>query len=112
MPVLLALLVALLTLPAAAQAAENRTETAVRSPAPDRRVVKESYVRLRAPMPESAPAHPEACDWISYLRFRHARGPKRSTRADAVLTMMPGIFAGAGSMDPVARHTIRRAAKL
>lgn len=62
-------------------------------------------------MPESSPEHAEACDWISYLRFRHADGPRRSSRADAVLTLMPGIFGGGGSFDQVARHTIRRAAK-
>ncbi|MGH2836757.1 MAG: hypothetical protein ACRDJY_00230 [Thermoleophilaceae bacterium] len=73
--------------------------------------MKESYVRLHAPMPESSPEHSEACDWISYLRFRHVDGPRRSSRADAVLTLMPGIFAGAGSFDQVARNTVRRAAK-
>ena len=83
----------------------------VRTPAPDAKVVKESAVRLHAPLPESSPEHPEACDWISYLRFRHADGPRRSSRADAVLTLMPGIFAGGGSFDQVARNTIRRAAK-
>src|SRR5688500_11212724 len=101
----------LLLLPSAASAATDRTEQPVRSPAPDRRIVKESYVKLRAPLPESAPAHPEACDWVSFLRFRHARGPRRSSRADAVLAMMPGIFAGGGSFDQVARNTVRRAAK-
>jgi hypothetical protein len=101
----------LLLAPAAADAATTRTERAVRTPAPDARIVKESHVRLYAPMPESSPEHSEACDWISYLRFRHADGPRRSPRADAVLTLMPGIFAGAGSFDQVARHTIRRAAK-
>jgi hypothetical protein len=106
----LTILALLLALPAAAGAAEDRTERAVRTPAPDARLVKESHVRLLAPMPESSPEHAEACDWISYLRFRHADGPRRSPRADAVLTMMPGIFAGGGSFDQVARHTIRRAA--
>src|SRR5688500_15107064 len=105
-------LLALLALAPPAFAASNRTETAVRTPAADKRIVKESYVRLRAPMPESSPAHPAACDWVSYLRFRHARGPRRSVNADAVLTLMPGIFAGAGSMDLVARNTVRRAARL
>jgi hypothetical protein len=105
------MLLALLALPGAASAATNRTETVVRSPAPDKRLVRETYVRLRAPMPESSPAHPEACDWISYLRFRHARGPRRSSRADAVVAMMPGIFAGGGSFDQIARHTVLRAAK-
>jgi hypothetical protein len=107
----IAALVALLAVPAVAAAAPTRIERAVRTPAPDARVVKESSVRLHAPMPESSPEHPEACDWISYLRFRHADGPRRSSRADAVLTLMPGIFAGGGSFDQVARHTVRRAAK-
>ena len=107
----IAALIALLAVPALAGAAPTRGERAVHTPAPDKRVVKESAVRLYAPMPETSPEHPEACDWISYLRFRHADGPRRSSRADAVLTLMPGIFAGGGSFDQVARHTIRRAAK-
>ena len=107
----LAALSLVLALSASAVGAETRTERAVRTPAPDARVVKESAVRLYAPLPESSPAHPEACDWISYLRFRHSDGPRRASRADAVLTLMPGIFAGGGSFDQVARHTIRRAAK-
>jgi hypothetical protein len=105
-------LLALLAVPAVAgAAAPTRIERAVRTPAPDAKVVKESAVRLHAPLPQSAPEHPEACDWVSYLRFRHVDGPRRSSRADAVLTLMPGIFAGGGSFDQVARHTVRRAAK-
>jgi hypothetical protein len=103
--------ISLLAVPGMASGAAERTESPVRTPAPDARVVKESYVRLHAPMPESSPEHREACDWISYLRFRHSDGPRRSPRADAVLTLMPGIFAGGGSFDQVARHTIRRAAR-
>lgn len=112
MPAFLLVLLLVVAVPPVSAAAENRTERAVHTPAADKRIVKESYVRLRAPMPESSPAHPAACDWISYLRFRHARGPRRSVKADAVLTLMPGIFAGAGSMDQVARNTVRRAARL
>ena len=105
-------LIAVVGVPSLASAQEpTRVEKRVRTPAPDARVVKESAVRLYAPMPESSPEHPKACDWISYLRFRHADGPRRSSRADAVLTLMPGIFAGGGSFDQVARHTIRRAAR-
>ena len=107
----IAALLALLMLPAAAAADPNRIERKVRTPAPDAKVVNESYVRLHAPMPESSPEHSEACDWISYLRFRHVDGPRRSPRADAVVTLMPGIFAGGGSFDQVARNTVRRAAK-
>ena len=106
-----AAVIAVILVPGVAGAAPTRLEKPVRTPAPDARVVKESAVRLYAPMPESSPAHPQACDWISYLRFRHADGPRRAARADAVLTLMPGIFAGGGSFDQVARNTIRRAAK-
>ena len=111
MPALLIALLALLSVPAVAPAAVNRVERQVASPAPDRKVVRESHVRLRSPLPDSAPARPAACDWVSFLRFRHAKGPRRATKADAVVVMMPGIFAGGGSFDQVARNTVRRAAR-
>ena len=104
--------VALGTLAAAGAAeAAERAETPVRSAAPDDALVAESYVRHHAPLPESAGPHPEACDWIGFLRFRNARGPAEAARADAVITLMPGILAGSSSMDQVARHTIRLAAE-
>ena len=64
---------AILAVPALAVAAPERVERAVHTPAPDKRVVKESAVRLHAPMPESSPEHPEACDWISYRWTPRAR---------------------------------------
>lgn len=114
MRALVAVLAALpvLVVPAAAGArARDRVETPVRSAAPGHRIVKESYVRLRAPLPKSDPAHPAACDWIGYLRFRDAHGPRRPRRADAVFVTMPGIFAGASMLDGFARNVVRRAAR-
>jgi hypothetical protein len=53
-----------LALPASA-AAQSRTETPVKSIASDAKLVRQSYVRLRDPLPADAGPHPEACDWIS-----------------------------------------------
>jgi hypothetical protein len=103
------------SLPAASAAAvrhgpRTRIETPIRSAAPDRRVVRESYVRLRAPLPASDGPRPPACDWIGYLRFRAVHGPRSAWRADAVFVTMPGIFAGASMLDQFARNTVRAAA--
>ena len=72
--------------------------------------VVETYVRVYAPLPAADGAHPAACDWIGYLRFRSAKGPRRASRADAVGVFMPGYLAGGGYFDPVARNAIRDAA--
>src|SRR3954465_13185930 len=103
---ILALSLALaLTAAAPASAAPKpgkKVERAVRSSAPDRRVVKESFVRVYSPLPADAGAHPKRCDWISYLRFRSAKGPRKPSKADAVLVIIPGFLGGAGSFDQVA----------
>jgi hypothetical protein len=102
---------AALVIPAGARADDARTETVVRSHPADAKLVRESYVSLRAPLPASAGEHPPACDRIGYLRFRNPRGPRNPSRADAVITLIPGIFASAGSLDPVARNVVRLAAE-
>jgi hypothetical protein len=89
----------------------DRTERVVHSTAPDADVVKESYVHLYKPLPPAAGDHPARCDWIGYLRFRHAGGPRDPSHADAVFVSMPGIFAGSSMHDQVARNVVRRAAK-
>src|SRR5438270_8049748 len=97
----------------AAQAAPHRpwvsVERAVPSASPDARQVKESYVRLRSRLPKSAGPRPPACDWIGYLRFRDASGPQHAWKADAIFVTMPGIFAGASSLDVFARNMVRTA---
>lgn len=102
-----------LAMPAAAAAApkKRRIETAVHSHAADAKLVKESYVHLYAPLPSDAGPRPPACNWIGYLRFRDARGPKSAKKADAVFVTMPGIFAGASMLDQFARNTVRRATR-
>ena len=99
-----------LALPAGAAAAE-RTEQPVRSLASDAKLVRQSYVRLHDPLPAGSAAHPEACDWITYTRWRGARGPKKATKAHSVIVLMPGFLGGATTFDRVARNAIRTAAK-
>lgn len=109
---LLAVIVGAVAAPAAnAGAGKQRVEQRVRSAAPDAKRVKESYVSLHAPLPETVGPHPAACDRLGYLRFRHKDGPRKPKRADAVLVAIPGFLGGAASFDQVARNTVRRAAK-
>ncbi|MGP4020886.1 hypothetical protein [Saccharopolyspora sp. 5N708] len=77
------LLVAGSFFPPAAQANPDRTEQPVRSSSPISQV-QESVVRVKVPLPAAAGEHPEACDWLSYLRFRHVDGPASSARADRI----------------------------
>lgn len=96
---------------ARADAAANRVETPVASSSPITSVL-ESEVSVYLPLPASAGAHPAACDWLSYLRYRAAAGPANSADADRVLVAQPGILEGAGAFDSVARNTVAAAAKL
>ena len=105
-----AILAALLLVPASAAAAE-RTEQAVASLAPDAKLVRESYVSLHDPLPPDAGPHPEACDWISYSRWRNAKGPKDPRKAHSVVVLMPGFLGGAKTFDQIGRNTVRNAAK-
>lgn len=94
----------------ALSAPAGRTETPVASGSPVTDVV-ETVVRVRIPLPASVGPHPAACDWLSYLRFRHKNGPARSADADRILVAQPGILEGAGAFDSVARNTIVEAAR-
>jgi pimeloyl-ACP methyl ester carboxylesterase len=94
----------------AAAATPSRTEQPVKSIASDAKIVKESYVRLYDPLPADSAPHPADCDWLSYMRWRDAKGPARSTKAHAVVVLMPGFLAGGSSFDELARNTIRTAA--
>lgn len=73
--------------------------------------VDASVVRLNIPLPPEAGPRPERCDWLSYLRFRHASGPEDPSMADRIVITQPGIFEGAGAMESVARNTVREAAQ-
>jgi hypothetical protein len=72
--------------------------------------VTESEVSVYAPLPDSFGAHPAACDWLSYLRYRDTDGPSDAAEADRILVAQPGILEGAGAFDSVARNTVTAAA--
>ncbi len=95
---------------AAPSAAADRVEIPVVSASPQTDVAA-SLVRLRAPLPATASAHPEACDWIQFMRYRLRSGPAEATSTDAVAVLMPGNLEGATAYDPVARNAIREAAR-
>jgi hypothetical protein len=88
----------------------KRVETKVQSASADASQVTASYVSLRFRLPPEAGPRPPACDWIGYLRFRDAAGPRKERDADAIFVTMPGIFAGAASLDIFARNVVRTAA--
>ncbi|MEU5884195.1 hypothetical protein [Spirillospora sp. NPDC047279] len=88
----------------------ERVETPVATTSPITEVT-ESVVRVKVPLPASAGPRPEACDWLSYLRFRHEDGPAASARADRILVAQPGVLEGAGAFDGVARNTVAAAAR-
>lgn len=87
----------------------TRIETPLTSTSPQTSVLV-SEVSLHLPLPASAPAHPAACDWVSYLRFRDRNGPTTSVEADRILVAQPGILEGAAAFDSVARNTVTQAA--
>jgi hypothetical protein len=97
--------------PAASGKAKRIVQRPVHSLAPSAGSVRESFVKVYKPLPGSYGAHPRACDWITYLRFRHAGGPSEPSHADAVFVMIPGFLGGAASFDQVARHTVEDAAR-
>ncbi|PWN43795.1 hypothetical protein IE81DRAFT_321963 [Ceraceosorus guamensis] len=67
--------------------------------------VKQSVVSLFVPI-KTPTAHLPECDYISYIRYRHADGPSDPLKADRVETFMPGTLAGASSADQLARNVI------
>ncbi|MDQ8045077.1 MAG: hypothetical protein AAGC46_09675 [Solirubrobacteraceae bacterium] len=96
--------------PASALPSPNveRQEVPIDSASPESDVLA-SLVRIHVPLPAGDAPHPEACDWLQYVRFRSATGPTDSMKADSVAFLMPGILEGAMALDPLARNTVRAA---
>jgi hypothetical protein len=89
--------------------AATRTERLVAevNPAPD--IVK-SYIQIYSPLPASVGPHPAACDYASYIRYRHKNGPTNLADAASVMFMMPGTAGGADEFEPSANNTIEASA--
>ncbi|MBO9534142.1 MAG: hypothetical protein J7513_14320 [Solirubrobacteraceae bacterium] len=103
------LVAASLLTPASALAAE-RVEEPFTSASPQADVLP-SLVKIKVPLPANTAAHPAACDWLQYVRWRSADGPTSSMDADAVAVLMPGILEGAMAFDVLARNVVRAAAR-
>jgi hypothetical protein len=94
---------------AAEPAPGPRTERVITPVNPDPAVTK-SIVEVYSPLPQSTGAHPAACDYARYVRYRHANGPARSADADSILSVLPGMAGGADEYEPNARNTIKSSA--
>ncbi|MBL1079413.1 hypothetical protein JK358_33910 [Nocardia sp. 2] len=66
-----------------------------------------TMVTHAVPLPDGFPAHPAECDQLRHLRVRLAEMPDDPARADAVIALLPGAIAGARSLEPLARNTVR-----
>ncbi|KAE8212086.1 hypothetical protein CF327_g4232 [Tilletia walkeri] len=97
---------------ASVAAGTNRKETAFTTSSKDT-FVKSSVVSILSPLPQRANVTvPAECQYLSYLRYRHADGPSSSMSADRVLSVMPGTLASAASFDQMARNIIFESKKL
>ncbi|TVP52497.1 MAG: hypothetical protein EA349_15505 [Halomonadaceae bacterium] len=74
-------------------------------------VVDVSFVTIDGGEPTGNPAVPEACDKVSFLRFRHHQGPEDAAEADAAFLMVPGVLEGANGFDYMGRQMVYMAAK-
>ena len=97
-----------MAVPTSAQAAVERVETPIQSASPQVDVAA-SLVKIKVPLTGRVAQHPEACDWLQYVRFRSITGPTVSMEADSVAVLMPGIMEGAMALEPLARNAVREA---
>ncbi|MBJ7330278.1 MAG: hypothetical protein JHC95_10295 [Solirubrobacteraceae bacterium] len=71
--------------------------------------VTRSAVTIDAPLPSSLGA-PPACQELHAYRFRRAGGPASPSDADAVFVAMPGVLAGASSIEMHGLSVVQQAA--
>ncbi|MVU77205.1 hypothetical protein GPX89_08085 [Nocardia sp. ET3-3] len=69
--------------------------------------IRLSMVTHRVPLPDGHSAHPEECDELRHLRVRRDIASDDPSTADAVVVLLPGAIAGARSLQPLARNTVR-----
>ncbi|WP_067540623.1 hypothetical protein [Nocardia crassostreae] len=68
------------------------------------------HIRLSSPLPGDFPEHPAGLNDLHYLRYRSATGPAEAADADAIVVVHPGTWAGAQSLDRLARNVVLAAA--
>ncbi|QLY29562.1 hypothetical protein H0264_30600 [Nocardia huaxiensis] len=69
--------------------------------------IRLSMVTQPVALPAGFPDHPADCDVLRHLRVRWDDADADPARADAVITLLPGAIAGARSLQPLARNTLR-----
>lgn len=69
-----------------------RKESPVKSQSPDQSFSSVSVVSLFEPLPKEFDNITPACDYISYLRFKHNDGPSNSSEAVSVLRNLRTVF--------------------
>lgn len=72
--------------------------------------IRLSMVTHHVPLPDGAPAHPADCDDLRHLRIRRAGAPEDPATADVIIALLPGAIAGARSLQPLGRNTVRNLA--
>ncbi|MEC3919343.1 hypothetical protein [Nocardia sp. CDC160] len=72
--------------------------------------IRLSMVTHTVPLPEGFPAHPADCDELRHLRVKQAATPDDPTHAEAIVVLLPGAIAGARSLQPLGRNTVRNLA--
>ncbi|MFI1912895.1 hypothetical protein [Nocardia sp. NPDC020380] len=72
--------------------------------------IRLSTVTHHAPLPDGSPAHPAECDDLRHLRVKRAAAPDDPAAADVIIALLPGAIAGARSLQPLGRNTVRNLA--
>lgn len=72
--------------------------------------IRLSMVTHHVPLPDGFPARPADCDDLRHLRIARAAGPEDPAAADVVIALLPGAIAGARSLQPLGRNTVRNLA--
>jgi hypothetical protein len=73
--------------------------------------VEVSYITIPGGEPVSDSRAPEACDNVSFLRFRHEQGPDDASQSDAAFLMVPGVLEGANGFEFIGRQMVYMAAQ-
>ncbi|WP_330182876.1 hypothetical protein OHB26_03965 [Nocardia sp. NBC_01503] len=68
-----------------------------------------SWVSFALPLPDSAPAHPAACDRVGYMRYRAVDGPADPVDVAHVVIQQQGLHGGSENSDSVAFNTVHSA---
>lgn len=72
--------------------------------------IEVTRVGWHSPWESRSVPHPDAIDYLSFLRYRLTEGPSDARDADAILVLQPGNYGGPSSLDCLANTVVRVAA--